>query len=312
MNYQLSQYSLRGSRPTNQDRVGTADRDNAMIMVLADGLGGHMGGELAAETLVQTVIRTFQNVKHPTITNPSAFLALSILHAHKSIVDRGKNHIPPLDPRTTCVVCLVQNGYAYWAHVGDSRLYYFCDDKLVQRTQDHTTIEELRNDGLISEEEMGNHPHKGHLLKCVGGPNKPTISLGKETLLGKGDTLLLCTDGLWEAFSPAKIGQYLKYATLDEGIEEMLLAAEKKMGNICDNISAVCLRWEDNVTDSLPLQSNQVINVDEDTLWENAATVTAAKRLKRKTKGKTKKDEHGSIESRIKEFEEYLKKFDPE
>jgi len=244
-------------------------------------------------------------------------LALTILQAHKAVVARGKSHIPPLDPRTTCVVCLVQNGYAYWAHVGDSRLYYFRNGKFVERTQDHTTIEQLRTDGLLSEEEMSDHPHKGHLLKCVGGPNKPMVSLGKETLLGEGDILLLCSDGVWSAFTPDELAGFLKYPSLDEGVEEMLFTAEKKTGKTCDNISAICLRWEETVTDSLPLQGNQAVQVDEDMLREAAAGMTAfsireRKQQKTKPKRPKKTKDNRSIESRIQELEEYLRKHEPE
>ena len=60
MKYQITQYSLRGARPHNEDRVGYAERDNAVLMVVADGLGGHRGGEVAAEVLVQTLQHSFE------------------------------------------------------------------------------------------------------------------------------------------------------------------------------------------------------------------------------------------------------------
>ncbi len=315
MTYQLAHYSLRGARPTNQDRTAAADRGNAVIMVLADGLGGHRGGEVAAETLVQTVIRAFQSVKHPEITNPSAFLALTILKAHKAIVERGKTYVPPLEPRTTCVVCLVQNGYAYWAHVGDSRLYHFRNGRLLKRTRDHTTIEQLRGDGLLTEDEMRGHPNKGHLLKCIGGPNAPTVSLGEETVLHRGDVLVLCSDGLWEAFTPEQIGQRVATSPLDEATEEMLLAAERKMGDACDNVSSICFRWEANVTTSLPLQGNPMLQVDQDTVLEGAGRRAGALKAQESEADQTRKNRQSrrseAIESRIRELEEYLRKFEP-
>jgi serine/threonine protein phosphatase PrpC len=310
MNYQLAHHSLRGSRPTNQDRIAVAERDNAVLLVLADGLGGHRGGELAAEILTQTLVRSFQNVRQPVISGPSAFLALGILQAHKAIVARGRASLPPVEPRTTCVMCLVQNGYAYWAHVGDSRLYHFRHNQLMRRTQDHSTIEQLRHDGLLSEEEMHNHPQKGRLLKCVGGPNKPTISLGEETLLARDDVLLLCTDGLWEAFTPRELHKYLEYATLDEAVEDMLLEAERKMKGACDNLSAICLRWQDDMPATLPLQGNTAVHVDEKTLWKNAAQVNAAIKHQEKNRDRRQKPS-GSIEDEIQELEKYLKQREP-
>jgi PPM family protein phosphatase len=100
--YQLAYHSLAGGRATNQDRVVCAERDNAVLMVLADGLGGHEGGALAAEILTQTALHAFEAVRQPVITKPSAFLALTIMQAHKTIFARGHAQVPPISPRTTC------------------------------------------------------------------------------------------------------------------------------------------------------------------------------------------------------------------
>lgn len=311
MQFQATQHSLKGTRPTNQDRVAIAERDNAVLMVLADGLGGHEGGALAAEALIHTLVRSFQAVKQPTITKPSAFLALAIMQAHKNILSIGAAHKPPITPRTTCVVCLVQNGYAYWAHVGDSRLYHFRNGALVQRTLDHSTTEQLRLDGLLSEEEMRGHPEKGHLLKCVGGPSKPIISLGEETALHRGDLLLLCSDGLWQAYTHEQITRYLEFRSLEEGVEEMLLAAEAKMRADCDNLSAICLRWQEGVTSNLPLQPQPQKETSQQVLWDDAQIKTAGKRLQRRKKPQTAEKKKESLEARIEELEEFIQQFEP-
>src|SRR3989338_1508549 len=128
MKYQITQFTLRGARRVNEDRVGYAERDNAVLIAVADGLGGHRGGEVAAEILVQTLMHSFQSLRQPVIQRPSAFLALGILQAHHAIIARAKASEPPIEPRTTCVACLVQNGYAYWAHVGDSRWICFAQN----------------------------------------------------------------------------------------------------------------------------------------------------------------------------------------
>lgn len=307
MKYQLAQYSLTGARPANEDRVGAAERANAVLMVVADGLGGHSGGELAAQTLVDTVLRVFQRITQRVIEDPAAFLALTILQAHKAVAARGKMHVPPLAARTTCVLCLVQNGYAYWGHVGDSRLYHFRKEKLLARTEDHTAIEQLRRDGLISEAEMSTHPRKSYLMQSVGGGNAPTIALGPETRLFPGDTLLLCSDGVWEAYTAEQLGANLSRARVDEALEDMLLAAEKNMGEACDNVSAVCLRWEDRVTTSMPLQGDGAQDVGRLDLWKSAASKTVARTL---PAGDAPADDNASIERRIRELEEYLQRFE--
>jgi serine/threonine protein phosphatase PrpC len=313
MRYAVCQHSLPGARPTNQDRVAVAERRNAALMVLADGLGGHHGGELAAEMLTQSLVRSFQAVKSGEITRPSAFLALSILQAHAAIVKSGRQHTPPLEPRTTCVACLVQDGYAYWAHVGDSRLYHFRAGAMLARTHDHTSVEQLHQDGLLSESEMQDHPYKSRLLKCVGGPNRPSIALGEETPLARGDLLLLVSDGVWEAHSPQTLAGLLARADLDEALEDMLLGAQRKMRSHCDNISAVALRWEDEAPKVLPRQGNvHRVQVDRERMWKDARhwmTETMVQETKRA--GKTGGGRRGSIEAEIEEIERFLRDIEP-
>lgn len=321
MKYQLARHSSPGSRRTNEDRIGHSERDNAVLMAVADGLGGYEGGELAAEALTQTAVQGFERIKQPIITQPSAFLALTILQGHNAIIQQAKAHDPPIQPRTTCVLCLVQDGYAYWAHVGDSRLYHFRNDKLLTRTFDHTATERLHADGVLTEEEMLSHPEKSRLLKCIGGPVKPTISLGEETPLQHGDILLLCTDGLWEAFSSDELASYLKFDSLDEAIEEMAIEAENRRRGVCDNISAVGLRWQDSGPKNLPLQANPIMNVDQDALWEIAknkmliqkaranrsGTTEPAVDRKQRAKSRAKRK---SIAAELEELENYIKQFE--
>jgi serine/threonine protein phosphatase PrpC len=316
MKYQITQYSLRGARRANEDRVGYAERDNAVIMAVADGLGGHRGGDIAAAILVQTLTHAFQTVRQPLIERPSVFLALGILQAHHAIIARGRKSRPAIEPRTTCVACLVQNGYAYWAHVGDSRLYLFRQNRMLLRTQDHTTIEHFRQEGLLTEKEMVEHPQKSHLLNCLGSHLMPTISVGEETLLQPGDVLLACTDGLWEAFAPEEIARYLKAAALDEAVEEMLLAATKKMKQSCDNVSAVCLRWDDAISRHPPLQGNGAAEINEELLREEARHhLPPAARAKPKKPAllasESEDDKSKPLASRIQEIEDFLKKYEP-
>ena len=315
MKYQITQYSLRGARPLNEDRVGYAERDNAVLIAVADGLGGHRGGEVAAEILVQTLMHSFQSLRQPVIQRPSAFLALGILQAHHAIIRRGQASQTPIEPRTTCVTCLVQNGYAYWAHVGDSRLYLIRQNHVLLRTQDHTAIEEMHQGGLLTEQEMLDHPQKSHLLNCLGGGITPTISVGEETLLQPGDMLLACTDGLWEAFAPEEIARYLKAPALDEGMEEMLYAAVRKMKHGCDNVSAVCLRWEDAMSKSAPLQGNTAVQIDEAKLREGARhhIPHIARRPVRQPATpvvEVSDDKNRPLQDRIQEIEDFLKKFE--
>jgi serine/threonine protein phosphatase PrpC len=314
MNYQLAHYSVRGGRRSNQDRVAVAERSNAVLMVLGDGLGGHGGGEIAAEMLTQHFVKSFLAVRQPVITRPSAFLALGILQVHAAIRTRARQLDTSLQPRTTCVVCIVQDGYAYWAHVGDSRLFHFRHGKLLTRTKDHTAVEEMHHEGVLDRDEVLHHPSKSRLLKCVGSPNKPSISLGRETLLHESDHLLLCSDGLWETLSPEEMAQLLKQDSVDEALEAMLLATEQRKGPASDNVSAVCLRWQESVTRAAPLQGNEAVSVEPDQLWSDGTRWSAGAKMQTKYQEKlaqtTQEQDPRTLETRIAELEKYLKQFD--
>ena len=310
MKYQVTHHSVMGGRSSNQDRVAVTERDGAVLMVLADGLGGHAGGELAAQTAVQVATRAFQAIKQRTVQKPSAFLALTMMQAHAAMHTVGAAQRPPVKPRTTCVLCLVQNGYAYWAHVGDSRLYHFRDGKLLTRTFDDTSIEQFQRQGVLTEAEMQHHPGKSSLLRCLGSSSKPSITLGEETLLYRNDVLLLCTDGLWEAFAPDEISSYLTQSALDVALEQLVYDAEEKMGARADNTSAVCLRWEDGVTSSLPLQGKRVAQTDAQQMLAHAAKQRAREKMQQTLPGK-KSAGGDPLDGSLEELEDLLKRFGP-
>jgi PPM family protein phosphatase len=318
MKYQIAQLSVAGGRSVNEDRVGIAERGNAVLLAVADGLGGHSGGELAAQTVIETVLKVFHGVKQSRIADPFAFLALTILKAHRAVGERAQMHVPPLEARTTCVVCLVQDGYAYWAHIGDSRLYHFRRSRLLKRTEDHTPVEELRRDGVISEDEMASHPRKSYLLRSLGGAEDPRIALSDETPLHPDDVLLVCSDGLWEALTPAQMLPFLEASNLEDGIEDMLFAAEKQMGHGADNITAACLRWEDRATLKPSLPAPAAGQVDSAQLYRGAAAKMAARRtppapasVKPNANTAATPASRGDIEDRIQELEDYLRQFEP-
>lgn len=311
MKYQLAYHSIAGGRATNQDRVLVSERDNAVLLVLADGLGGHAGGAMAAEILARTAQHAFEAVRQPLITKPSAFLALTVMQAYKAIVAYGEQQDPPISPRTTCVLCLVQNGYAYWAHVGDSRLYHYRNHQVLSRTLDHTMIEQMHIDGVLSEEEMKRHPDKARLLKAVGGPRPPSITLGEETVLAPGDRLLLCTDGVWEALTGDELSGYLRFDSLEEGIEEMLLAAENRMKQKADNLSAIAFRWDDAITTERPLQLRGHGDADPRALFDDARRHELEKKIRQEAQpvGAVREGKK-SLDAAIDELEEFLSRFE--
>ncbi len=277
MRYRIAHHTLLGGRSANEDRVAYAEKDDAVLMVVADGLGGYVAGEMAAQTVADTLVGSFEKVRTPVIQDPAAFLVLSISLAHSRINRKAKQQgITVSYPRTTCVACLIQNGYAYWAHVGDSRLYHFRGDRFLTRTVDHSTTDPMYQEGILDERES--MQEASHLIRCIGGPKRPLVTLGAETRLEKGDVLLLCSDGVWRAFTDREMEKVLNGRRLEDSIERMMARSARTFRKDCDNMTAVALCWNDPPSVTPPLLALSIPELDQDALWRNAKQRSAAKR----------------------------------
>ena len=242
MKLDITQLNRLGNRETNEDRLVVVDRGDAVLVVVADGMGGHRGGDIAAQIFVDTLENIFRRVPLP-LSNPKTFLNKAIDAAHQTICHERKNHKTSIDPRTTCVVCILQGNSANWAHVGDSRLYLLREQKILARTIDHSYVEELFRQGLISEADMLTHPKRSYLTQCVGGvEQKPSVTYGVMKSLQEHDVLVLCSDGFWTALDEQALCAITAQTNLDESIHQLASMAESNSYPQSDNISAVALR----------------------------------------------------------------------
>ena len=194
--YALGHASLIGDRHKNQDRWVTAENDGVLLLALADGMGGHPRGEAAAQIMVDNCQRMLELATKP-ISDPQRFLTDLMEITHQEISDFGRVQEPPIEPRTTAVIVLIQGDKAYWAHAGDSRFYLFRDYRVLTRTLDHSFVERLRRQGVISDRQTENHPQRNYVTRCLGGSGSLPDTPGGEQRLCGGDVLLLCSDGLW-------------------------------------------------------------------------------------------------------------------
>jgi serine/threonine protein phosphatase PrpC len=249
MKYQVAKTTRLGNRVVNEDRIGFAENKDAVLLVMADGMGGYRGGQVASRAMVNRMVRQFKRSKLPS-DDPQSFLKDLIADAHLAVLRAGSEQYPPIEPRTTCVVCLIQNGSAWWAHVGDSRLYFFRGGKPFFRTTDHSKIEEMRRKGKLSAEEMENHPQKHLVTRCIGYQKLPPIpTISDELPLEKYDMILLCSDGLWGPLSDTDLADTLTQNTLGQAVERIAYQAEFRSYPEADNISVITLRWISNEAD---------------------------------------------------------------
>jgi len=243
MRFSIYQASRQGGRRYNQDRVAYSYSRDALLMVVADGMGGHAHGELAAQITVQTLAETFQRNAKPKLKDPAAFLHGAIERAHDAINQHANTHKLSEIPHTTCVACVVQDDTMWWAHVGDSRLYLFSDNGLVTKTRDHSTVQQMCDDGLITEEAMQTHPDRNKIYNCLGGFMPPEVEVARPLPLSERDTLLLCTDGLWGALTEEQITATLRAFPLARAMEFLMDHAELRAGSHGDNLSGVAMTW---------------------------------------------------------------------
>lgn len=257
-----------GKRKTNQDRLSYSYSRDALFMVVADGMGGHLRGDVAAQIAVEYLIDAFERESVPRLPDPFLFLSWGLTNAHQAIIDHAAANGLPEAPRTTCVACIVQDSIAYWAHAGDSRLYVIRDGRIFAGTRDHSRVQALVDQGQISPEEARRHPARNRVYSCLGGDHPPQIDFSRKTTLCAGDVIALCSDGVWGPLDEATLVTTLGRANAKEGVPRLLDEAESRGGETCDNLSLIALNWEENYgdattamiqTDTMPLDMHTTL-----------------------------------------------------
>jgi serine/threonine protein phosphatase PrpC len=237
--------SLIGDREDNQDRVTIAASDKAALMIVIDGMGGHSDGSRAADTAMKSLLDSFHQTPHP-LFDPLGFLHLALSKAHDDVARLGSDQSIDARPRATIAVCLVQEGAAYWAHVGDSRVYLIRRGAVSIRTRDHSHVELLLRDGKITEDEISTHPMRNFVECCLGGdPAIPEMTIGTRQPLISGDVLLLCSDGIWANLRDADIAAFFRGdpENLRAWLEALSRRAVQASAPFSDNSTAAVLRW---------------------------------------------------------------------
>lgn len=275
MRFSVYQESHIGGRKNNQDRMGYSFTRDALLLLVADGMGGHILGEMAAQIAMQTIASLFQENAKPYVKKPERFLEDSFFAAHREIHRyRAINNLPET-PRTTIVACLIQHNSAMWAHCGDSRLYWMRQGQILARTRDHSRIETLIAQGRADASERDTHPDRNKLFNCLGAPNMPIVEISRRASLQAGDIMLLCSDGLWSMLPDHELAQRLHNSTIVRAVPELLTTATGIAGKSGDNVTALAMMWESS--DSL--QGNSTITTNTLPVGSVTTTIQAPRHL---------------------------------
>lgn len=250
MKFTIYQESRVGTRQYNQDRVAYCYSRDTLLLIVADGMGGHANGEVAAQIATTHITGLFQREARPHLPDPMFFLSVAIEGAHTEICAEAERQGMTENPRTTCVVCVVQNNVAYWAHVGDSRLYLVRDGKVLAQTRDHSLVQTLVDSGSITAEQARSHPARNRIFSCLGGQQEPQIDFSRKTPLRDGDVLVLCTDGVWGPLEN-DLCALIAYTNVLKSVPLLLDEAERRAGKTSDNLSIIAINWEEDDVEEL-------------------------------------------------------------
>ena len=239
MKFSVFQLSRRGGREKNEDRMGYSYTRDAVLFLLADGMGGHPEGEMAAQIALQTLSTLFQRDAKPSLPSVQGFLATGVMAAHHQIIRYASEQALMDTPRTTLVAGLIQDGELHWAHCGDSRLYVVRDGALLSRTRDHSYIEAQASAGAST---VG--VNRNVLFTCLGSTVRPMFDVAGPLKLREGDKLLLCSDGLWGSVEDDEIVSMLADVPVADAVPALVERALAIAGERSDNVTVIALEWE--------------------------------------------------------------------
>ncbi len=190
------------------------------LIAVADGMGGHAAGEVASRIAVQVLQRLAPTLASESIDEDSIEdLLMHSLHSIDEEITAVTNEdIEKRGMGTTLTALLIRDNQISLLHVGDSRCYRLRGNTLEQLSNDHTVIQELLDQGAISEAEAAEHPQRSMLTQALRGDGDVTPVLQMYEVK-KGDRYLLCSDGLSGVLTDKEIKVGLKKSDKDEAIK---------------------------------------------------------------------------------------------
>ncbi len=229
-------------RSHNEDACFIIPEHN--IYVVADGVGGNSGGEIASRTAVYEItqfVHTNPLTEQASAAQIKAYFTECLSKVNDEIYKKADRRNENSGMATTVVVCCIRNGYAYIAHVGDSRAYICRNGALTQITEDHTYVNALVKAGIITAEEAVSHEQRHMITRALGAEDTVSPDF-KQVEIRENDIILLCTDGLFGEVEEPLITEILSSSRHTMSEMASLLVDEANKSGGADNITVICLR----------------------------------------------------------------------
>ena len=231
-----------GDHQPNEDSVKCVCREDGYLFALADGLGGHGFGEVASALVTEKSAELFMEYGGGELYLDSAFM-----ESQEALLKKQSQNNCIGGMKTTLVLFTVDSEQLRWGHIGDSRLYYFRNHRLISRTIDHSVPQALVLSHRLKEKNIRNHPDRNRLLRVMGTEWETSRYELDGSILrneGKHQDFLICTDGFWELIEEKEMLKCLKTTkTAKEWITAMTeIVKERGRSRKMDNYSAIGVR----------------------------------------------------------------------
>ena len=225
-------------RDHNEDHVSVTPHimSKGALLIIADGMGGHLAGEVASQLAAQTVRREYYT---GGLLDPSAQLLAAVQAANRAVYELARADPARTGMGTTLVAAVVLGEQAYLAHVGDSRAYLL-NSTIRQLTTDHSFVGGQVRAGILTPEQARRHPQRNVLTRALGA--KPNVAVDVcQVTLQAGDTLLLCSDGLTEHVADGILWDVAAHSEPGQAAARLVELANEAGG--ADNISVIVARY---------------------------------------------------------------------
>ncbi len=208
------------------------------LLVVADGMGGHRGGATASRLAGETVKAQFLGSE---TTDIATALKESLIRANARIYSEAQLNPDLRGMGTTTSALAVRGEHAWFAHVGDSRIYLVREDEIRQLTEDHSLVATMVREGLLTPQEAEVHPRRNVLQRSMGVSDDVEIDIRGPFQLREGDTFILCSDGLHGLVKEPELKEIAK-GTIEEAADEFLRKALER--GAPDNVTVIVARVE--------------------------------------------------------------------
>lgn len=227
-------------RKSNQDYTATfTNQKNQLLALLADGMGGHQAGDIASRQAVEEIGIAWEATTIDDSEKAVQWFLQHIQQANQRIFEKGQSQPTLSGMGTTLEVVTLLDNHLALAHVGDSRIYLFREQRLIALTEDHSLVNALLKSGEITQEMAENHPRKNIITRSLGMPGSLEVDVAIHRIEDH-DQLLLCSDGLTNMVSEPKITQILlEAASLQDASQRLIDEANAKGG--LDNITVLLI-----------------------------------------------------------------------